>query len=97
MFDALFESVAREIGAAAGGCLLTGMGRDGAKGLLDIRSSGGPTIAQDEATSVVFGMPQEAVSLGASATTALPTVPYAAVAAAAVPPPPVNTTVGALV
>ncbi|HEY4186520.1 MAG TPA: chemotaxis-specific protein-glutamate methyltransferase CheB [Polyangia bacterium] len=64
--DVLFESVAREIGSAAAGCLLTGMGRDGASGLLDIRRAGGLTIAQDEATSVVYGMPREAVLLDAA-------------------------------
>jgi two-component system, chemotaxis family, protein-glutamate methylesterase/glutaminase len=65
--DTLFESVALEYGAAAIGCLLTGMGQDGASGLLDIRRAGGFTIAQDETTSVVYGMPQAAVRLGAAA------------------------------
>jgi two-component system chemotaxis response regulator CheB len=63
--DALFESVAREYGAAAIGVLLTGMGRDGAAGLLDMRRSGSFTIGQDEASSVVYGMPREAMLLGA--------------------------------
>jgi two-component system chemotaxis response regulator CheB len=64
--DVLFESLAREYGAATTACLLTGMGRDGASGLLDIRRAGGLTLAQDEATSVVYGMPREAVLLGAA-------------------------------
>ncbi len=64
--DVLFESVAKEFGSASVACLLTGMGRDGASGLLDIRRAGGFTIAQDEATSVVFGMPREAILLGAA-------------------------------
>ena len=65
--DVLFESVAAEYGPEAIACLLTGMGRDGALGLLKVRQAGGFTIAQDEATSVVYGMPREAVSLGAAA------------------------------
>jgi two-component system chemotaxis response regulator CheB len=64
--DVLFESVAREFGAAAAACLLTGMGRDGASGLLEIRRAGGLTIAQDEASSIVYGMPREAVLLDAA-------------------------------
>lgn len=64
--DVLFESVAREHGRNAIGCLLTGMGKDGAAGLLAMRRAGGATVAQDEATSVVFGMPGEAVRLGAA-------------------------------
>lgn len=61
--DVLFESVARECGSSAAACLLTGMGRDGARGLQAVRAAGGLTIAQDEATSVVYGMPREAVLL----------------------------------
>jgi two-component system chemotaxis response regulator CheB len=63
--DVLFESLAREMGPATVACLLTGMGRDGASGLLAIRRAGGLTLAQDEATSVVYGMPREAVLLQA--------------------------------
>jgi two-component system, chemotaxis family, protein-glutamate methylesterase/glutaminase len=64
--DVLFESVATEFGAASVACLLTGMGRDGAAGLLEIRRRGGSTIAQDEATCVVYGMPREAFLMGAA-------------------------------
>jgi len=64
--DVLFESIARECGPAGVACLLTGMGRDGAAGLLELRRAGGLTLVQDEATSVVFGMPREAVRLGAA-------------------------------
>lgn len=64
--DVLFASVAQELGATSAACLLTGMGKDGAEGLLAIRRAGGTTIAQDEATSVVFGMPREAILLGAA-------------------------------
>ncbi|MGK5685566.1 chemotaxis-specific protein-glutamate methyltransferase CheB [Actinoplanes sp. URMC 104] len=65
--DVLFESVAAEFGAAAAGCLLTGMGRDGADGLLQMRARGAVTFAQDEASCVVYGMPREAALLGAAA------------------------------
>ncbi|HEY3817653.1 MAG TPA: chemotaxis-specific protein-glutamate methyltransferase CheB [Polyangiaceae bacterium] len=64
--DVLFESIAREYGPSAVACLLTGMGKDGAAGLLAIRRAGGTTVAQDEATCAVYGMPREAVLLGAA-------------------------------
>ncbi|APR85751.1 Chemotaxis response regulator protein-glutamate methylesterase CheB [Minicystis rosea] len=65
--DVLFESAARELGPRVLGCLLTGMGVDGAAGLHAIQLSGGDTIAQDEATSKIWGMPGAAVKLGAAA------------------------------
>jgi two-component system chemotaxis response regulator CheB len=61
----LFQSMARDLGAAALGVLLTGMGDDGAAGLLDIRRSDGYTIAEDASTAVVYGMPAAAVRMGA--------------------------------
>jgi two-component system chemotaxis response regulator CheB len=64
--DVLFESVAAECGDKAAGCLLTGMGRDGAEGLLRMRARGAVTFAQDEASCVVYGMPREAALLGAA-------------------------------
>ncbi len=64
--DVLFESVARHAGANTAAALLTGMGKDGAAGLLAIRQAGGRTFAQDEATSIVFGMPRAAQALGAA-------------------------------
>ncbi len=64
--DVLFRSVAQNVGANAIGAILTGMGADGAQGLLEMRAVGAPTIAQDERTSVVWGMPGEAVKRGAA-------------------------------
>jgi two-component system chemotaxis response regulator CheB len=64
--DVLFMSVARNAGRNAVGVILTGMGADGASGLLAMRESGAYTIAQDEASCVVFGMPREAIRLGAA-------------------------------
>jgi two-component system, chemotaxis family, protein-glutamate methylesterase/glutaminase len=63
--DVLFESLAQERGPAIAACLLTGMGRDGAAGLLALRQAGALTIAQDEASSIIFGMPREAIEMGA--------------------------------
>ncbi len=64
--DVLFESLARDVGRNTAACLLTGMGRDGAQGLLELRRAGAVTIAQDEKTSVIFGMPGAAIELGAA-------------------------------
>jgi two-component system chemotaxis response regulator CheB len=64
--DVLFQSAARDSADQAVGCLLTGMGKDGAEGLFDMRQAGGWTIAQDQATSVVYGMPGEAARRGAA-------------------------------
>ena len=76
--DVLFGSVATHAGRNAVGVILTGMGKDGALGLRDMREAGAPTIAQDEASSVVWGMPGEAVALGAAAVT----LPLTAISAA---------------
>ncbi|HPB93568.1 MAG TPA: chemotaxis response regulator protein-glutamate methylesterase [Anaerohalosphaeraceae bacterium] len=64
--EVLFNSVAKYAGANAVGAILTGMGNDGAKGLLALKEAGAHTIAQDEATCVVFGMPREAIRLNAA-------------------------------
>ena len=63
--DVLFESVAKTAGRDAIGVLMTGMGRDGAKGLLEMKRKGAVTIGQDEKTCVVYGMPKEAYEIGA--------------------------------
>ena len=64
--DVMFESVAKYVGNNAIGVIMTGMGADGARGLLTMRENGARTIAQDEESSVVFGMPKEAIELGAA-------------------------------
>jgi len=64
--DVLFRSAAQYAGANAAGIIMTGMGDDGAHGLLEMKNAGAATVAQDEATSVVFGMPREAIELGAA-------------------------------
>ena len=66
--DVLFRSVANNVGGDAVGLILTGMGNDGAQGLLEMRNSGARTVAQDESSCVVFGMPKEAIRLGAAST-----------------------------
>jgi two-component system chemotaxis response regulator CheB len=63
--DVLFRSGANYVGGNAIGVIMTGMGDDGAKGMLEMKNNGAYTIAQDEATSVVFGMPKVAIDLGA--------------------------------
>jgi two-component system chemotaxis response regulator CheB len=62
--DVLFRSVAANAGQNAVGAILTGMGDDGARGMKEMHDAGAPTIAQDEQTSVVWGMPGQAVKLG---------------------------------
>jgi two-component system chemotaxis response regulator CheB len=64
--DVLFRSAAQVAGSNALGIIMTGMGDDGARGLLEMRQAGAATVAQDEASSVVFGMPKEAIALGAA-------------------------------
>jgi len=64
--NVLLSSAAEAFGRRCIGVILTGMGKDGAKGMSDIRNAGGRTIAQDESTCVVYGMPREAVELGAA-------------------------------
>jgi len=64
--DVLFRSAAQHAGKNAVGVILTGMGRDGAAGLLEMRKAGAYTLAQDEASCIVFGMPREAIALGAA-------------------------------
>ena len=62
--DVLFKSTARFVGANAVGIILTGMGRDGAEGMKEMHDAGARTIAQDEESCVVFGMPKEAIAIG---------------------------------
>jgi two-component system chemotaxis response regulator CheB len=64
--DILFQSVAQHAGGNAVGVLLTGMGADGARGLLQMREAGAHTIAEDESTCIVYGMPREAIEMGAA-------------------------------
>jgi len=84
--DVMFKSAVRNVGPAAVAALLTGMGRDGAEGLLNLRMAGAATFAQDEATCVVWGMPAAAVALGAAdAVLPLDSIAPALLAAAARP------------
>ena len=64
--DVLFSSVSDTVAADAMGVILTGMGNDGASGLLEMKESGAITVAQDEKSSIVFGMPREAIKIGAA-------------------------------
>lgn len=64
--EVLFQSVAKNIGKKVVGVILTGMGKDGAKGLLELRKKGAYTIAQDKESSIVYGMPKEAIEIGAA-------------------------------
>ncbi len=79
--DVLFRSVAKFAGANALGIIMTGMGDDGARGMKEMKDAGARTIAQDEASCVVFGMPKEAIKLGAVDTIAsLDKIPEAMIA-----------------
>ncbi|MGD0361441.1 MAG: chemotaxis response regulator protein-glutamate methylesterase [Bryobacteraceae bacterium] len=83
--DVMFSSVAETAGARSVGVLLTGMGSDGAQGLLKMRQAGARTVAQDEATCVVFGMPREAIRMGAAGrVVALSGIPQAILTASSV-------------
>lgn len=80
--DVLFRSAARYAGSNAIAVIMTGMGDDGARGMMEVREAGGYTIAQDESTCVVYGMPREAIKLGAVHRIAsLETIPEAVLAA----------------
>jgi two-component system chemotaxis response regulator CheB len=84
--DVLFHSCAHVLGPNAVGVILTGMGGDGARGMLEMREAGAYTIAQDEDSCVVFGMPREAIALGGAEQVApLDDIPAAALKAAALP------------
>ncbi len=84
--DVLFHSCAQVLGPNAVGVILTGMGADGARGMLEMRESGAYTIAQDEDSCVVFGMPREAIELGGAEKVAtLDDIPAIALKAAALP------------
>ena len=82
--DVLFQSVAKSAARNVVGVMLTGMGADGAKGMLAMKNSGAYTMAQDEATCVVYGMPKEAVKIGAvDKVVPLPGIPQAIINAVA--------------
>lgn len=86
--DVLFRAAARQAGSQATGVLLTGMGADGAAGMLEMRRAGADTIAQNEETCVVFGMPREAIRMGAAAhVLPLDEIAAALIKRAAVPAP----------
>ena len=81
--DVLFQSAATSAGRNAVGVILTGMGADGARGMLTMHESGARMIAQDEHTCVVFGMPKEAIQLGGvDEVLPLPQIPDAIISAA---------------
>jgi two-component system chemotaxis response regulator CheB len=90
--DVLFRSVAQAAGANAVGVILTGMGDDGVAGLLEMKQAGAVTFAQDEATSVVFGMPKEAIQRGAvDRVLPLSRIPWAVLEVSAPCPPATST------